>query len=340
MAKKKRAKKRILIIIPCVVAVLLTGVILAFVLFPFPAAMLMRSMFEKPNLAAPDGYAQMKENVITEKNLAYTSAYKDNSLDLYLPKAETGTKLPLIIWIHGGAYVGGDKSDIEIYATALASEGYAVASVNYRRAPEANYPVPVIQLGEATEWLNAQADTYRLDMTHLLYAGDSAGAHTVSAFALVQTNPAYAALTGISATNAAPPEAIKGVLLYCGPFDVQMTHDIGGLFGFMLKRAGWAYFGTAKWADKFGEEASIKAHVTADYPPAFITDGNTASFPQQGKALADALQAKSVPVTSYFPEITFEKTAHEYQFLMNTPAGKECFDLTKKFITGRVAPAA
>ena len=332
-----KRKKRILIIVPSVIAALLAITVLAFVLFPNPSAFLMREMFKKPNISKPDGYDSMQTKITVEKNLQYTSKYKDNYLDLYLPKVENAKKSPLIIWVHGGAYVGGDKSDIVYFATALASEGYAVASINYRRAPEAKYPVPIIQLREATEWLKSAADTYNLDMTKLVYAGDSAGAHTVSTFALVQTNPDYAALSGLTATAAAPASAIKCLLLYCGPYDVAATANAGGFFGFMIKRAGWAYFGAQDWAKKFSGIATTKNHITASYPPSFISDGNTASFPEQGKDLALALQSKSVSVTAYFPKPEFEKAAHEYQFLMNTPAGKECYALTKAFLSDYVS---
>ena len=48
------------------------------------------------------------------------------------------------------------------------------------------------------------------------------------------------------------------------------------------------------------EIASIYKHVTKDYPPTFITDGNTASFEEQGKALASTLQNKGIPVDTLF----------------------------------------
>ena len=65
---------------------------------------------------APENFFEIAERVIVEKNLTYESEYKENQYDIYSPKYYEGD-LPVILWAHGGAFVGGDKSDLQAYAT-------------------------------------------------------------------------------------------------------------------------------------------------------------------------------------------------------------------------------
>ena len=323
-----KKRRRLIVLLTVAVAVALTTV--SFIVSPVPASRIMRKLFEKPKLAPPFGYAEMELAVTVEADIVYPSANGDNTLDLYRLRDESASA-PVIIWVHGGAYVGGDKSDVRLYATALASEGYAVIAMNYERAPEARYPVPITQLGEVTAWVEENADRYKLDTSRIVLAGDSAGAHTAATFALIQTNPEYAQKIGIKPTLNA--ERLRGLLLYCGPYDVDAMDKIGGVFGFMLGRAGWAYFGVRDWTMQHTELATIKNHVTAAFPPTLITDGNTASFELHGRELAAALEVESVPVETYFIPLEAEKTMHEYQFQMNTPAGTESYRRTLAFLS-------
>ena len=334
-------KKRRAIIIPlCAVAAVILTAAIVFSLTPVPVSLLIRKAFESPKLTPPDGYAEIEANVTAYRDIEYPSAHGDpsvrgdNALDLYLPKDEIGDKLPVIIWVHGGAFVGGDKSDARFYCTTLANDGYAVISMNYARAPEALYPTPVLQIGEVCEWLTANAGAYSLDSERIILAGDSAGAHSAAQFALIQTNPEYANLISIPAS--VPGEHIKGLLLYCGPYDMRMTANMeSSLFGFFINQAAWAYLGARNWEESYDRILTIENHITPNFPPVFITDGNTASFELQGMRLAAALEGIGVSVSTYFVPRETEKTAHEFQFQMSTPAGVECYGRTLGFLRER-----
>jgi len=304
---------------------------LIFTLFsPRPVSFMIRAAFMKSPAVAPDHYDEIKTQVEVVKNASYPSKYPDNTADVYIPKDQEGP-FPVVLWVHGGAFVGGDKSDIQLYATALAAEGIAVVCMNYRRAPEAQYPAPVIQTGETYLWIREIADAYSLDLHRFVLAGDSAGAHITAQFAAIQSNPAYAEEMGFAPV--VPLDTLKAVLLFCGPFDVgKMGEGSNSLLNFFVGRAAWAYFGTKDWVEDFSDQATIANHVTDNFPPAFISDGNALSFEEQGRALSTVLKEKGVPVETYFIHPDREKTAHEYQFVMNTSAGKESFQQTVSFL--------
>jgi acetyl esterase/lipase len=112
------------------------------------------------------------------RDLEYARAgEKSLLLDLYLPE-KSRHSLPLIIWIHGGAWTGGDKADCP--ARRLLQRGYAVASINYRLSNEAIFPAQIEDCKAAIRWLRAHAKQYGLDADHFGAWGSSAGGHLVA----------------------------------------------------------------------------------------------------------------------------------------------------------------
>jgi acetyl esterase/lipase len=82
-------------------------------------------------------------------------------LDLYVP-AKTDTLLPVIVWVHGGAWMGGSKDDGGP-ALPFVGKGYAVASINYRLSQHAVFPAQIEDCKAAIRWLRANAKTYNLN---------------------------------------------------------------------------------------------------------------------------------------------------------------------------------
>ena len=329
----QKRKWRLLWIILGSIAILLVASTIFTLLSPIPASMAIRAAFSRKMAVAPDNFEEMKNRVQITRDLSYPSKHKDNVADIYIPADRDGP-FPVVLWVHGGAFVGGNKEDIEIYATALASEGIAVVCMNYRRAPEAKYPTPIIQTNDAYLWIVDISDEYSLDVGRFVVAGDSAGAHIVAQFAAIQSNPHYADEMGFS--QEVPLHTLKASLLFCGPFDVaKMDESSNSVMNFLIGRSAWAYFGKKDWTKHFSSQATISNHITNNFPPTFITDGNKLSFEKHAMELADALEEKGVLVETYFIPADTEAAEHEYQFIMNTPSGKESFYKVVDFIKQR-----
>jgi len=296
---------------------------------PVLTAYIVRFFFRNGMAVPPENYNKITAKVLPIINMQYNSEYKSNFLDIFMPVNATG-RYPLVLWIHGGAFVGGNKEDIGIYATALAAKGFTVACIDYRRAPEAKYPTPVIQAKEAYEWLISEADTYHIDVKNIVLAGDSAGAHIAAQLAAIQTNEQYA--KKISVKSVIPQENLKALLLFCGPFDLEKISTDKSFLMKLIKMTAWAYFGTKKWVEKYGNEINITEYITPDYPPTFISDGNTASFESHGSFFWEHLDKNNIPNEIFLIPKEIEKTMHEYQFIMNTPSGIESFEKTVNFL--------
>ena len=97
------------------------------------------------------------------------------SLDLHVP--EGGGPAPVVVYFHGGAFVGGDKHPCAPQlAAGLAARHVAFACADYRLAPAVRYPVPMRDGARAVQWLRAHAGDYGLDPARVGLMGLSAGA--------------------------------------------------------------------------------------------------------------------------------------------------------------------
>ena len=116
--------------------------------------------------------------VAAHRNVEYVAGGgKSQSLDLFVPE-KTVAALPVVVWIHGGAWWAGSKEGCP--AMPLLSKGYAVASLNYRLSQEAPWPAQIDDCKAAIRWLRAHAKEYNLDPARIGVWGGSAGGHLVA----------------------------------------------------------------------------------------------------------------------------------------------------------------
>jgi len=304
--------------------------------------LIVRGLFDSLPESPPEDLS-FTQQVTVINDISYGKARKEK-LDLYFPKEHSGS-LPLIIWVHGGAFVGGDKRDVTYFAQALAYNGYAVAAINYERAPGHRYPTPVLQTGKAYTFLTESCNDAEqvIDKDKIFFAGDSAGAHIAAQFLILQTNEEYRA-NFLEANKVKdfpapiPEEKLRGGLLFCGPYSVEKMMNVSNpLMRFLVTQTGWAYFNTRDFADlPVGVEANLVQHVTADFPTVFITDGNAMSFPEHGLELSAKLKGLGVTVQDLFFEDTETQVLHEYQFDLKTDAGRLALERTLEFLRGQL----
>lgn len=115
----------------------------------------------------------------THADVAYASTSPAQVLDLFLP--ESPGPYPLVVNIHGGAFMMGSKEMLDApIARALLKSGIAVASVNYRLSGEARFPAAVQDVKAAVRFLRGNAARYALDPARVLAFGQSAGGNLAS----------------------------------------------------------------------------------------------------------------------------------------------------------------
>ena len=106
------------------------------------------------------------------------------SLDLFMPDNASNDLRPGIVFVHGGGWVGGDKSEFANRAKELAGSGYVAISVNYRLAPRNKYPVPLQDCQAAVRWLRSHSTEYHVDPNRIASMGSSAGGHLATMLGL------------------------------------------------------------------------------------------------------------------------------------------------------------
>jgi len=304
-------------------------------LSPWPTVWLVRHAFAEDAEARNAALARhLPQNVTALLDQRYGEAERAR-LDVYAPTGATSA-LPAIVWIHGGAFVAGDKADLAGYLRILAGRGYVAVAVGYSRAPGARYPTPVVEANAALGWLRDNAVRLRIDPTRLVLAGDSAGAQIAAQLAAVATDPAYAAEVGIE--PAIDSGALRGVVLLCGVYSVAGTGGDGSFASF-IETVLWSYFGTkAPGDDPRIAQFAVIDHVTARFPPAFVSVGNADPLQPQSVALAKHLEDLGVAVDGlFFPADYVPPLAHEYQFDLDQAAGQQALERLVGFLA-KVVP--
>ena len=131
------------------------------------------------------------------------------SLDIYLRDGLTDA--PVVLYVHGGGWIRGDKARAFFKPAALVPAGYLFASMNYRFHPEASLVEMAQDVATATAWLKLHAAKYGGDATKIVLMGHSAGAHLVS---VVASNPAFMDAAGASLGDLSGVVALDTAMLH------------------------------------------------------------------------------------------------------------------------------
>ena len=245
-----------------------------------------------------DTSPKIPESVTVHRDIAYvTDGHERQKLDLYVP-ADIGENLPLIIWVHGGAWRGGNKTHYRPMEYLRA--GYAGASISYRLSQHAVFPAQIEDVKAAVRWLRANAETYRLDPNRFAAWGASAGGHLVAMLGTAGDVAEFEVGENLEVSS-----KVQAVVDYFGPTDfLQMdahrfpdglVHDApdspeSKLVGGPIQ----------EHKDRVAKANPI-TYVSKDNPPFLIIHGDQDKLVpfHQSVLLKDALEKAGVPVTFY-----------------------------------------
>jgi acetyl esterase/lipase len=204
------------------------------------------------------------------RDIPYVSHPTTNqNFNLYLPRNKGAQPFPLVVWIHGGAWMMGSKEWDNV--KYLVREGYAIASVDYRFTPEAPFPAQIQDCNAALNFILAHAADYGVDATRFVIGGGSAGGHLALMLGLAREQKDF------GANPAVKPLAIMD---FFGPADLtrmksdlEAIHSQKGLDA--LQDAGSKLLGTP--LDEAADKAKIASpinYVSATAPPIIIFQGS------------------------------------------------------------------
>ena len=185
-------------------------------------------------------------------------------LDVYRPKAAVEADgslktLPVIISVHGGGWVYGDKEAYQWYCMRLSQRGFAVVNFSYRLAPEAKFPASMQDTEKVFQFVADNAAQYGFDINNVFAVGDSAGGHLLSLYAAALTN---ADLRKNFEFIKDKKLTLRGLGLNCGKYTLDDTDS-----KFRLLRSGFLPKGGTPDEVELVNSAN---HVTKDFPPSFV----------------------------------------------------------------------
>lgn len=218
-----------------------------------------------PVWAAPDPF-----DVEIHKGIPYLDGpgrdAKRHLLDLYVPRGQKD--FPVVVFVHGGAWVHGDKNQLGMYAKmgkTLARYGIGMVSPNYRLSPWVKHPEHVRDVARAVAWTRDNIARFGGNPRELFLSGHSAGGHLVS---LLTTDERWLREVKMSSAD------IRGVAPISGVYSVPREKVFDPVFG---------------KGDESRRDASPIAHVRPGLPPFLLLCADN-DFPYCGRPHAEDFQ--------------------------------------------------
>jgi acetyl esterase/lipase len=218
-----------------------------------------------PAFDMPDGVKFYLDIPYVEKG------HERQKLNLFLPEKKLDTPLPVIVTIHGGGWVGGEKDRLGARGVDTLNRGFAIAGIGYRLSSHAPFPAQIEDCKAAIRWLRAHAKEYNLDPDRFAAVGGSAGGH-------------LAALLGTSGgvkefdvgAHLDQSTRVQAVVDYCGPTDIvkfagtKGAEDSESPSSLVVKLLGGPLVEKLAMA----EQANPLTHLDKDAPPFLIVHGD------------------------------------------------------------------
>jgi acetyl esterase/lipase len=264
----------------------------------------------------PDGDAALTEDLVYT-----TSDGQAQTIDVAVPKGTPGPH-PVVLFVHGGGWSGGDKSSYHPHMKVLASLGIATATANYRLVTDVcdadagpchhnRFPAGLSDVRCAVRWLRANAARFELDTARFGAMGDSAGGNLVS---MLGTAPNMSALDDGTCTLSGDA-SVSAVATFFGQEDLL---DYMPTWPYLAAIA--SYLGTRNWDDdpERSKLASPITHVTPQSTPFLIVHGTEDTFIPFGHAAAmrAALARTGVPATL----VPLRGVGHGFSLLDTAPS--------------------
>jgi acetyl esterase/lipase len=249
-------------------------------------------------------------------NIPFTDSTDEHlALDVYSPA--NAKNLPVVFWIHGGGWEGGDKADVKLKPQAFMDKGFVFVSTNYRLLPKVDMATLTRDVAKSFHWVHDHIADYGGDPKRILVGGHSAGAELA---ALLCTDERYLKAEGISFE----------VLIGCVPVDGD-TYDVPAIIETAELRCRVYHLPLPKFGhrQKFGDDPekhkdfSAVNHVEKGkgIPPFLIL--HVADHPDtsaQARRLGVVLKEAGIPTTVFGAKDTNHNKLNDHLGMAEDPA--------------------
>ncbi|MBO7678002.1 MAG: alpha/beta hydrolase [Erysipelotrichaceae bacterium] len=267
------------------------------------------------------------DDILRKDDILYGDDRKWQVMDIYYPKNRKQDKLPVIVSVHGGGWVYGDKQRYQYYCMDLAQRGFAVVNFTYRLAPNFKYPAQLEDVNLVFDWVMKHGNEYDLDTDNIFAVGDSAGGHLLSLYCCFLNDPDVAKEYDFKA-----PEGlkIKAVGLNCGVYEIRF--DEKGLTKTLMKDLL-----KGKGTEKELKQISPLYHVCEGFPATFVMTATGDFLLEQAMPMYEALKGKGVEAEYHCYGDEVNRLPHVFHCNIRTEDARICNDDECVFFASRIS---
>jgi len=265
-----------------------------------------------------DAGLKVPDNIERYMDICYGTDTNWQVLDVYRPIGDENKKLPVIVSVHGGGWVYGDKERYSFYCMDLATRVFSVVNFTYRLAPEFKFPSSLEDTCLVFKWVLDNADKYGFDVNNIYAVGDSAGAHLLGLFSGLCTNTDYARAFNFSSPEGFKPKAIA---LNCGAYVLEPSNDPRDRDTQIMKDL----LPNGGTADDY-EMINVLTKITPDFPPTFFMTATGDFLIDQAAKLGESLLVNKVPHEFHFYGDKTTDLGHVFMLRIREDAAKKCND--------------
>lgn len=262
----------------------------------------------------PRNYEKFPD-VTVIKNICYDERFGNfTKADIYFKEGKDS--YPIIVNVHGGGFVKGDKRHRAAFCSKFAQQGYFVYNVNYRLAPKFQFPSACEDVINALNYLPKLAKQFKLDLNKIILTGDSAGAYYAMSAIIASSNEHFRTALALPKYNG----TISGFMGFCGAYGIEIivarktplgiAKEVGSaLVGYKIKKD----FSNLFTYNLF-KYTNLLDYINEKFPPTFIMASKYDKFVGgQGELLEEKLQSLGVNNTAYYASC--EGDFHCFQLL-------------------------
>jgi acetyl esterase/lipase len=260
------------------------------------------------------------------RNIPYARGGVRQQLDIYRPRVVPEGGCPVLLQIHGGAWVMGDKANQALPLMYLmASKGWICVAANYRLSPSVGFPTHLEDCKSALCWIREQGAAYGMNPDFVAVTGGSAGGHLAALMGLTENRPE------LQPDHPDTDTSVQACVPFYGVYDFLVRYDQHpNRYTYEAFVGGKVIHQTREESPELWELASPIAQVHPDAPPFMVVHGELDSLAvvAEGRVFSEKLREVSCE-----PVVYAELPGAEHAFeLVHSPRTEATIDAVQRFL--------
>lgn len=266
--------------------------------------------------------------IVRVQNIPYSDKSETLTVgDLYFRRSvlSDGKKHPILLYIHGGGFIKGDKDYRVTNSEYFAHHGYFVYNIDYRMPPDVSLIENFSDIIHAFNYIDTLAQTYNIDTSKIVVSGDSSGAYQTAMLTALANDNELRNLLDLPEIHGKP----QAIALMCGLYNLEKLLSGPSIFGIVPETASMILgFKINKDMSNVGEYEYINfvspdRLINENWPPVFLAWANEDVLcAGQGPIMAEQLTQFGIP-NEHFAASGFLNN-HCFHLNMGTAIAKEC----------------